>query len=278
MMVGLLALSGCAENRPSSSTDINPITVDHEMLYLPQALLAPATPVAATWEGTARGVVLPHHLPFAQALLYGFYQQLQQAKPGISTFIIVGPDHGNRGQGIATMRDGFQMPLGTVRVQQDIVNNLVSNNQVSLERDVFEDEHSIIVQLPFIQHFFPEAQIVPIVLRSDLSLVYVQDFAVWLAENLPDDTFVICSTDLSHYKPRVQADQEDDATIAVLESMEIERIDDVHIDSPPSATVLLAMMKVWGSEEGIVLGRANSADAGADPNSTTGYGVVVYAQ
>ena len=123
------------------------------------------------------------------------------------SFVIIGPNHNGIGAGVATTVEDFETPFGIVRIDQDIVSKLkgvVDNDPVS-----HRFEHSIEVQLPFLQYIKRDIKIVPISMGFQ-DYQTAADTAKAIKKAIAGrDVCIIASTDFSHYIPPEKARQLD---------------------------------------------------------------------
>ena len=105
-------------------------------------------------------------------------------------------------------------------------NKLISANEKFInEPGAFEREHSLEVQIPFLQHTFKDFKIVPIVMGQP-SFSLLEDFASTLNDLVGkrDDVLIVVSTDLSHYHDDTTARNMDRQAIETVSSMDAQRI------------------------------------------------------
>ncbi len=105
------------------------------------------------------GAVVPHAgYDFCGKVAASVYGRLDN----FDTAVIIGPNHTGLGVGVATTSQGWKTPLGTVEADTEFIEALkgktVMDDPLSHIR-----EHSIEVQLPWIQHLFPKVKIAPII-------------------------------------------------------------------------------------------------------------------
>ena len=120
------------------------------------------------------------------------------AEDGIpKTFIILGPNHTGRGSGLAVTTEDFETPLGIAKVDRELA-KAIRKDLVDEDAEAHRGEHSIEVQLPFLQYLSPNVSFVPICMGF-------QDYeaAVSVGKTIRDaakdkDVVVIASTDMSH--------------------------------------------------------------------------------
>ena len=168
-----------------------------------------ATPQPPTNEPSAARIIagmVPHAgYVYSGGCAAHFYCCLD---PSIERIVLLGVNHRASGHRAAlSVWDGWETPLGTVRVDSDA--NAVLKTRVSfLERDSLPHarEHSIEVQLPFLQKVLGDFSFVPISLSelsiqecAELGTAIAELYELGVAENIK--TIIIASSDLNHYLP-----------------------------------------------------------------------------
>lgn len=136
------------------------------------------------------------------------------------TIVIIGPNHHGQGKGVAVSDEDFDTPLGTCPVDRDIVSRL--KGIVEVDRRAHLYEHSLEVQLPFIQYIRPETKIVAIAMGYQ-----DEGTAQELAKSVRNaiegkDVVVLASSDMSHYVPANVAKEKDMAVLTKLIGMDPE--------------------------------------------------------
>ena len=114
---------------------------------------------------------------------------------------IIGSSHHVNFDGISIYNKGdYLTPLGSVRTNKKIINELFTHKLVTYKKEAHEKEHTIEVQLPFLQTIYEEKdlQIVPIIIASS-ELSTIESFANLLRPYFTDENLFIISTDLSHF-------------------------------------------------------------------------------
>lgn len=186
----------------------------------------------------------------------------------------------------------FQTPLGLVPVDARSVASLVAASpDCKADKAPHLREHSIEVQIPFIQTLFPRASIVPaIVGQADVGLY--KRFGAVLAQVLKGKrTLVVASSDLSHYPSAADAERVDRKTLAAVASLDPEvlqetirvemsrRIRGLDTCACGEAPIMAAMTaaKAFGATGGTVVSYAHSGDVAiGDRERVVGYGAVVF--
>lgn len=230
--------------------------------------------------------VVNHHI-LAGDLLARFFKTLKAVRPDIETFIILSPDHFSRGQGISTHGSTYVTPAGDAVVRKRWVFEL---KKISVwdgtDSRAFENEHGVGALTPFIAREFPNAKILPIFLRADLKPDQAKKFGEALAKLTDDKTFIIVSSDMSHYLKEADARRHDAETINWLRQnnwSKLETTDDKNTDSAVAFTVLHSYLQTTSSRQSASSGRKEgrrdfvllshklSPDYGADTKNTTSY-------
>jgi len=162
-----------------------------------------------------KGGVVPHAgYMFSGPVAAHFYHAL--ALDGFpESFIIIGPNHYGVGSGVAIAMDDFLTPFGKVKIDRELAKD-IAKGVVDIDSYAHRYEHSIEVQLPFLQFFKREIKFVPITM-----LLQDYEIAVEVGEIIKEaiadkDVVIIASSDFSHYVPKSKAYTND--------SMAIERI------------------------------------------------------
>jgi AmmeMemoRadiSam system protein B len=151
------------------------------------------------------GGIVPHAgWTFSGSLAHLVFSAVRQRHEKVGTFVIFGAAHSYFGGAPAVYDRGFWgTPLGEIAIDEELADALIGTGTAVSEMQAHSREHSIEVQVPFIQHLFAGAKILPV-------LVPPMEQAVGLGEAVGDiiseenskKVVVIGSTDLTHYGPR----------------------------------------------------------------------------
>jgi AmmeMemoRadiSam system protein B/AmmeMemoRadiSam system protein A len=146
-----------------------------------------------------RAVIVPHAGYMYSGKVAAAVYNLLADKKNVDRIIILGPSHEIPFAGIAVPNFiQYRTPLGTLVVDLNTITSLKRNRIVVSGDQYFKPEHSIELQLPFIQRAIPRAHIVPIVVGS-LSDAQITDVAALLKDFITPKTLVIISSDFTHY-------------------------------------------------------------------------------
>ena len=178
------------------------------------AYLGAATPPAL---GKARGLVAPHagYIYSGPIAAYGF-KTIQGRR--YKTVIVMGPTHRYplRGASIPNVA-GYKTPLGTVPLSP-LADTLRKSKVFTDVPQAHEAEHSIEVELPFLQTVLGDFELVPILIGE----ADADEIAAAILEHLDDHTLIVASSDLSHYHDYEQAQQLDQHTAELVKGLELD--------------------------------------------------------
>ena len=237
------------------------------------------------------GVIVSPHAgyPFSGGVAaYGF-KAVRVKK--VSTVIVLAPTHHFSFQGAAVWPKGrFTTPLGAVAVDEDLAGRLMAADKLFVvRRDVFEGapgrpENSVETQIPFIQHVFPGAKIVPVIMGfpPDPATVRAVAAALVQAVGRRQDVLVDVSVDQSHFHPLGQANDIDRKGLAAIETFDPDAFwsghvaGEMEVDGFHVVTAAMLYARAMGYDQARVLRHATSADVTGDARSVVGYASVVF--
>ncbi len=214
---------------------------------------------------------------------YGF--KLLQAQ-NMKTVIIIGFSHRKFFDGISIYNTGsWRTPLGEIGIDEKLADSIIAKNpRIRFNPDLFKDENSVEMQIPFIQLSLKDAKVVPIAFGTqDYEDAEILAQALSAVVKNRKDIVIVASTDLSHYHPYEEANSIDKHFITILNHMKAKELyDDAKIGYVelcglmPVAATLLAAEKL-GFDNVKVLKYANSADTFGNKDNVVGYlSAVIY--
>ncbi len=197
--------------------------------------------------------------------------------------IVIGPSHYVPFRGVATYDcAGFSTPLGVIPLDSELIAALVKRDpRIKDLPGVFQQEHSLEAELPFLQVVLPGFKLVPLVM-GDPDITTCR----WLAEAIVECTkgksvLVVASSDLSHYHSYDTASEMDQRLLQKIAAMDIEGVNQCLEDKKceacgrgPIITAMLAAKKL-GAGQCDILQYANSGDVTGEkmsPRGVVGYG------
>ncbi len=201
------------------------------------------------------------------------------------TVVVIAPSHYFPFEGISVWpKGGFQTPLGIIPVDEDFAQALLKENpKFQFLPQVFEREHAIEVELPFLQKTFNNVHIVPI-LMGDPDPQVCRDLAVALDKLIGkrDDVLILISSDMSHYYTYDVANSMDALALQAIKEINPKKFFEGCISRKmemcgfvPVTTALL-YVKLRGIKHVEVLKHANSGDTSGDKSRVVGYSSVIF--
>lgn len=201
--------------------------------------------------------------------------------PERSSYVILGPNHFGIGQPLAVMSRGdWETPLGRARLDEDLAQAMLKNCEgLTEDAAAHSGEHSVEVQIPFLQRQSPDFTFVPIAVGA-VSYEALVALGLGIAKTLQEchqQALLVASSDMNHYEPDGITRQKDHKAIerilaldpaGLLDVLRSERITMCGY-GPVIATLTGA--RQLGAREGILEKYATSADAGGSRDSVVGY-------
>ena len=231
------------------------------------------------------GLVCPHagYLFSGAVAANAYYELAQDGKP--DTVVILGPNHTGYGSALALMNEGvWRTPLGDVEIDGETANQIVQETRlVDVDDLAHRFEHSIEVQLPFLQYLYgSEFKFVPVCFQlQDLSSA-VEVGKALVKVIASKNAVVIASSDMTHYEPQGNAAAKDLAALKAVEAMDEKRfysiIEAQHVTAcgyGPIAAVI-AYAKGLGAKDAKLLCYKSSGDVTGDYSSVVGYAAVSF--
>ena len=209
-----------------------------------------------------------------------FYELAQDGKP--DTVVLMGPNHTGYGSALSLMREGvWRTPLGDVEIDSKMADDLLHETSVvDVDALAHRYEHSIEVQLPFLQFLYGNTfKIVPI-------CFLMQDYesAIEVGRALEEvldatNTVVIASSDMTHYESAKSAAAKDQAALKAITAMDAKRfygiVEEQNITACGYAPITALITYANGvCAKAQLLNYHNSGDVTGDYTSVVGYAAV----
>ena len=249
------------------------------------------------------GGVVPHAgWVFSGDLAAAVFSAIKQADENVDTFVIFGAVHSYVGPNpVIYSRGKWKSPLGEIDIDEDLADEIASSTSAISDNLKHISEHSIEVQVPFIQSLFPNAKIVPIMVSPSSAAVEFGSETGEVIKKITSKKIVcIASTDLTHYGPRYGFFPEgagdkgiewaknvnDQNFIDLAVSMKPDQLlesgeSNMSACGPGAVAALVAAMKEIGKSKGILLGHTHSNDVmmrkyHQSSEESVGYAGIVY--
>ena len=229
------------------------------------ALIASASPADAR---RPKALIAPHAgFIYSGPIAASAYARLAPHRNDYARVVLLGPAHRVRLRGLALPAStSFATPLGEIALDQDAAATLRGLPQICISDEAHALEHSLEVQLPFLQQTLGRFTLIPLAV-GDASAQEVAEVLSLLWGG--DETLIVVSSDLSHYLPYPQAKQADEQTARMILDL-APRIDH---EQACGATPVNGLLHTAG-QRGLrpqLLDLRNSGDTAGDKNRVVGY-------
>ena len=231
-------------------------------------------------------LVCPHagYMYSGPVAAHAYYRLALDGKP--DSIVLLGPNHTGFGSGLSIMREGvWRTPLGDVEIDTELADRILENSEIiDVDDRGHTHEHSLEVQLPFLQYLYGrDFKIVPICfLMQDLESSIEVGLAVTKA--VKDSTLIIASSDFTHYEPQRVASEKDGKAIEAILKMDIKKfyaaIEEMNMSicgyGPIAAAVTAA--ERLGVKSGELLCYKTSGDVTGDFSAVVGYASIAFSK
>lgn len=200
--------------------------------------------------------------------------------------VLLGPNHTGLGSPYGIMTEGsWKTPLGEVKIDSDLAGHILRNSRhIKEDYLAHADEHSLEVELPIMQYFKSNFEIVPIAFLSDELEVLIEEginIARVIKKYARNKVLLVASSDMTHYEPEVQARKKDKQAIEAILSLDekklMEQITALNITmcGYAPAVVMLSCAKELGASKGRLTAYQTSAEVTKDKTSVVGYAGII---
>jgi len=231
----------------------------------------------------ALGCLVPHAgYMYSGHVAGAVYRRL----PARSSYIILAPNHFGRGAPLAIMSNGAWLtPLGAAPIDHTLARSLAHACHLLVEdAQAHAGEHSLEVQLPFLQHLVKQFSFVPVLigLGGYAALESLGRGVAQVVRQAEKPVLIIASSDMNHYEPdditRIKDRKAIDPILALdpKELYEVIRREDISMCGYGPAVAMLTAAKELGATRAELVKYATSADTSGDRTTVVGYaGIVV---
>lgn len=236
--------------------------------------LAQATPASDI--SVPKVLIVPHAgYIYSGPIAASAFVLLEPYRQSIKRVVIIGPSHRVGFTGVAISNaDFFDTPLGAIAVDKVAQARLSEIAGVHIIDEAHAAEHSLEVQLPFLQFMLDKFTIVPIVAGdADPQLIAKIIETLWGGS----ETLIVISSDLSHFHQYQTARQLDQATSQAILDLDVNAVDSQHACGCVGIKGLLAFAQ-HHPLEATVLDMRNSGDTAGSKDSVVGYGAYLFTE
>jgi len=223
--------------------------------------------------------VSPHHL-VAEKMIDQIFSEVagKNKNSKVERIILVSPNHFNLGTGWAVASNAdWKLENGMVAGDKEFIRKLGKSGLVHVENSAFQREHGIENLLPYVAKYFPQAKVVPLMVRDGFPKGKVEELAKEISQNSSEKTLFILSADFSHYLEKNISRLHDEQAIDVMESLDFDNIAHLDIDCVPGLQLLMRYSTLRGFENFNLTRNSNSSEIlgknfiGENTSYVTGY-------
>ncbi|MCC6545192.1 MAG: AmmeMemoRadiSam system protein B [Nitrospirae bacterium] len=197
------------------------------------------------------------------------------------TFILVGPNHTGRGASVSIFIEGdWSMPNGSVAIDSELARAIeVRSRYASEDYDAHTGEHSLEVQIPFIQYFTRNFKIVPVTMMST-TLEVCREVGAAISHAIKEtkkDVLIVASSDMTHYESGKSAMEKDQKAIKKILALDPAGLHHTVKENgitmcgfAPAVTMLYAALEL-GATKATLVKYMNSGDVSGDYDQVVGY-------
>jgi AmmeMemoRadiSam system protein B len=201
------------------------------------------------------------------------------------TFILLGPNHRGAGKPFSiTTKGGWKTPLGEVGINTELAGAILKASG-RLEEDglAHRYEHSLEVQVPFLQYFKPGVKIVPILLSSAHPEVYeeIGRSVVGGFRETGEEAVIVASCDMTHYEPHEKAKAKDRLAIDAILELDADELvrriarHDISMCGYAPVISLITAAREMGAQKTELVKYQTSGDSSGDYSSVVGYAGII---
>ncbi len=220
-----------------------------------------------------KALIVPHAgYQYSGQIAASAYASLSAMSAIIRRVVLLGPAHRVAVHGLALPGvDVFDTPLGSVKLDADLIRRIAHLPQVTVSREAHELEHSLEVQLPFLQNVLKNFTLLPLAvgMASAEAVAEVLDY-VWGGE----ETLIIISSDLSHYLPYTVAREVDNETVQSILRLQQPIQHDHACGSIPINGLIIAAQQHHLTPH--LLDVRNSGDTAGSRDQVVGYAAIAF--
>ncbi len=234
-------------------------------------------------EGELLGMMVPH-AGYIYSGPVAAYAYRQLGTRDYQRVVILAPSHHVRYPGVSVLdMEAYQTPLGRIPIDREAVRALIaSRDWIAYEPGLYEKEHSLEVQLPFLQQTLSDFKIIPLIM-GDSSPPLCRKLATVLLKTLgTEGVLYLASSDMSHFFTYDRANDMDKLTLEKIKSLDTQTLFQFQMEGKtqlcglgPVMTLMELFQKLGGGKVKI-LRYANSGDVTGDKSRVVGYGAAAF--
>ncbi|MBQ4492736.1 MAG: AmmeMemoRadiSam system protein B [Deltaproteobacteria bacterium] len=241
-----------------------------------------STSEAAATPGAALSMMVPHAGYCYSGAIAG---AVFGSAPIPERVILLGPNHTGKGRPWSVYASGsWRTPLGDVKVDEELASAILQGCPgTAADEAAHRFEHSLEVELPFLQVLSPETEIVPICIGagSQEQLIAFGENLAKVVKASPHRILMVVSSDMTHYEPAEVAAEKDRLALAHMLALDAAGLYQtvrgrrITMCGILPMTVMLAAARRLGAAKGVLVRYGNSGQAKNDGAPVVGYAGVV---
>ena len=223
--------------------------------------------------GAPKALIVPHAgYIYSGPVAASAYAQLDALRGRIRRVVLLGPAHRVYVRGLALPgAERFATPLGEVPLDTEGMQRIAALPQVTTSAAAHQMEHSLEVQLPFLQQVLGEFELLPLAVGEATAEEVAEVLeTVWGG----DETLIVISSDLSHFLPDALARQVDGDTVQAILALDSHLNHEQACGATPVNGLLLEARK--HGLQPVVLDVRNSSQTAGDPDRVVGYAAFAF--
>lgn len=221
--------------------------------------------------GHVYGTVMSHHIPTTIPKLVENYSRIKEDQT-VKKIIIIGPDHNDAGKTpVSISQEKFVTNFGELSPELSTAYVLLNSGVAAVDEAPFDLEHSVGSQVLVISRVFPEAKILPIIVRSDLPRIEAIKLGNVIADQIDEETILVASVDFSHYLTSDRAMPLDEISGDIVRRLDLDAIGAVKVDSMGAVLAFMQAMKAKKATVSDGFEVLNTRDFMENSDYTTGY-------
>jgi len=251
------------ENRHARFPHLNPLP------------LAGEEAIESLREFHVKALIVPHAgYIYSGAIAASAYASLKNIASKIHRVVLLGPTHRVAVRGLALPgADAFATPLGNVRIDLAAAQAIAHLPQVTISAPAHAQEHSLEVQLPFLQSVLPDFKLLPLAVGMASAEEVAEVLEVLWGG---DETLIVISSDLSHYMPYPTAQRVDNETVQSILKLHQPIAHDRACGGTPIGGLIVAAKKHRLTPH--LLDLRNSGDTAGSHDQVVGYAAIAFTQ
>jgi AmmeMemoRadiSam system protein B len=203
--------------------------------------------------------------------------------PKVDTCVLLGPNHTGYGSPVAVSGETWMTPLGPVEVDVELADRFLGSI-IDVDELAHKYEHSIEVQLPFLQYRFGnDFKILPICMgmQDEETAIEVGNLIGRLVSESGKKVVVIASSDFTHYQPANLARETDNEVIGAILKLDIPAMYDrlyrrnASVCGYGTISAMLTASKILGGSRATLLNYSTSGEISGDFNAVVGYAAII---